>query len=222
MRETQHAEVVPVPAGRRSRWRLATLAAALIAFGVSWLLGDLDGPLWSRDGDVIDVFVVALLAVYVIAMALPFVPGIEIGMALMLLLGQGGILLVYLCTQLALALSFVFGRLVPRRSVCVLLRRLRMERASRMVEDLEDSSAIERLDELARRFPASCAAALLRHRHVALAVALNVPGNAIVGGAGGIGILAGMSRMFSFPHYALIVAAATTPVPVLLLLGCAG
>jgi hypothetical protein len=31
-----------------------------------------------------------------------------------------------------------------------------------------------------------------------------------------------MSRMFSFPHYALIVAAATTPVPVLLLLGCAG
>jgi hypothetical protein len=209
------------PESKRVTWRLAALAAALAAFGGGWLAGICDAPL-PTNGDATDALVVALLVVYVVAMALPFVPGIEIGMALMLLLGQGGILLVYLCTQLALALSFLFGRLVPKHSICVLFRRLRMERAARTMEDLEGAAAMHRLDELARCMPVRWATALLRHRHMALAVALNVPGNALVGGAGGIGMLAGMSGMLTFPRYAVIIAVATTPVPVLLLLGGAG
>ncbi|UCE30573.1 MAG: hypothetical protein JSW68_10975, partial [Burkholderiales bacterium] len=60
-------------------------------------------------------------------------------------------------------------------------------------------------------------ASLLRHRHVALAIALNLPGNALVGGAGGLGMLAGMSGLFSLPRYLLLVALATTPVPLFLL-----
>ena len=46
-------------------------------------------------------------------MLIPFVPGIEIGVALMLLLGSHGVILIYLCTLIALALSFLLGRLVP-------------------------------------------------------------------------------------------------------------
>ena len=40
-------------------------------------------------------------------------PGIEIGVMLMAMLGIGGIVLAYLCTVLALSLSFLLGRLVP-------------------------------------------------------------------------------------------------------------
>ncbi len=52
-----------------------------------------------------------------------------------------------------------------------------------------------------------------------LAVAVNLPGNSRLatrnsqlGGAGGIGMLAGTSRVFSFPRYALLIAAARWPL----------
>jgi len=35
---------------------------------------------------------------YILLMAIPFMPGIEIGLALMILLGYKGALLIYLCT----------------------------------------------------------------------------------------------------------------------------
>lgn len=36
-------------------------------------------------------------------------------------------------------------------------------------------------------------------RYVALAVLLNIPGNVVIGGGGGIAFAAGMTRLFSFP-----------------------
>jgi hypothetical protein len=39
-------------------------------------------------------------------MAMPFVPGIELGLALMVLLPSKGVVLVYFCTLLSLSLSF--------------------------------------------------------------------------------------------------------------------
>jgi hypothetical protein len=211
-------------APRRMLWRLAALAAAIVVINLSggWLAAALDLKIWPKERAGVQLVVVALVVAYVVAMALPFVPGIELGLALMLLLGPPGILLVYLCTQFALALSFLVGRLVPARSLAALFRRLRMERARRLVESLEEAPPPQRLEALVGRIPGGWCAALLRHRHAALAVALNLPGNALVGGAGGLGMLAGLSRVFSFPAYALLIAAATAPVPLFLLFGGAG
>lgn len=54
---------------------------------------------------------------------------------------------------------------------------------------------------------------LLRHRHLAIAAALNLPGNAIIGGGGGIGLAAGFSRLVSLPVYVLTVGLAVAPLP---------
>jgi len=59
---------------------------------------------------------------------------------------------------------------------------------------------------------------LLRHRYLVLAVLFNLPGNAIIGDGGGIALIAGMSRLFPFPKYVLLVCVAITPVPLLFLL----
>lgn len=59
---------------------------------------------------------------------------------------------------------------------------------------------------------------LLRHRYLVLALLFNFPGNAIIGDGGGIGLIAGMSRLFPFPKYLLLVCVAITPVPLLFLL----
>jgi hypothetical protein len=134
-----------------------------------------------------------LAAVYVLAMALPFVPAIELGIALMLVLGPAGVVAVYACTQFALLLGFAAGRRLPPPSAG--------------------------LDErLGPRLPRWLHGAL-RHRHLSLAIALNLPGNGVLGGAGGIALLAGASRLYHPWAFCVTVAAATTPVPLAILLG---
>jgi hypothetical protein len=201
--------------------RGAAFAAALVALCLAggWLGTQLNLQAWPRHVECAGLVVLALLATYVVAMALPFMPGIEIGIALMLVLGGKGILLVYICTQLALALSFLCGRLVPQRTLAAFFRATGHKRALGLLAELERTAPPRRLDFLAQRAPSRWAATLLRHRYLAFAVALNVPGNALIGGAGGIGLLAGMSGVLSFPRYAVMIAAATTPVPAFLLLG---
>ena len=53
----------------------------------------------------------------------------------------------------------------------------------------------------------------LRRRYLALALAVNVPGNSIIGGGGGIMLLAGMSGLFAPVPTALAVILAVSPVP---------
>ena len=215
-----HCDQIAGPAPEARWWRLAVLACALTALSLvgSWIDGQFRLRIKPEDAGMIDAMIIAILVAYVLAMAIPFVPGIEIGLALMLVLGSEGILLVYLATQLALAMSFLLGRTVPTRSVIALFRRLRLERAWRLVEEINAApSAAERTDVLAKRIPKGGFRFLARHPFLALALILNLPGNAILGGAGGIGMIAGMSRAYPFSRYLLLVAAATTPVPLFLL-----
>ena len=51
-----------------------------------------------------------------------------------------------------------------------------------------------------------------------LAVLFNLPGNALIGGGGGIAMMAGMSRLYSFPAYLLLIAVAILPGPILVML----
>jgi hypothetical protein len=158
-----------------------------------------------------DLPLVVVAALYVVAMALPFVPAIEIGLALMLLLGETGVVLVYLCTQIALALSYLAGRWVPRSAMARAFARLGMRHARRLVENRD-------IEALACSLPSKWAPVLRRHPAIALAALLNLPGNALIGGAGGIAMMAGMNRLLPFSRYLVLVAAATAPLPLVLLL----
>jgi len=50
-----------------------------------------------------------------------------------------------------------------------------------------------------------------------VAAAFNIPGNALIGGGGGIALVAGMSGLFRLPTYILMVAIAISPIPLFLL-----
>ena len=60
--------------------------------------------------------------------------------------------------------------------------------------------------------------ALLKRRYLVLAVLLNLPGNALIGGGGGLAMVAGMSRLYSFPAYFLLISVAILPGPAVILL----
>jgi hypothetical protein len=213
--------VVEVPRGRAKIAVAITIFLGILLFlnyGVGRIADILAFQMWPRHVNLAVFIVFASAALYIVLTVLPFMPGIEVGLMLMAMLGVEGIVLAYLCTVLALSLSFLAGRLIPPRLVARALGWLTLHRARKLVTDLEPLGPEERLLFLTRSAPSRIVPFLLRHRYLVLAVLFNLPGNAIIGDGGGIGLIAGMSRLFPFPKYVLLVSVAITPVPLLFLL----
>jgi hypothetical protein len=199
--------------------RLAVIAGVLAAlhYGGGWLLAHVEAlylPLHERYGP---LALGVVIAVYTVAMALPFVPGIEISLALLMLLGSEGVAVVYFSTLAALCLSFAVGRLIPLRIIARGCAWLQLRRTAALVRRLEPLQPEERLRLLIAAAPTRFVPFLLRHRYVAVAVAFNLPGNGLLGGGGGIALAAGISGLFRPPAYALMVALAISPIPLLVL-----
>jgi hypothetical protein len=161
-----HIADAEVPRGR------ARLAAGLMVFmaiilllnyGVSRIADLLSFQMYPSKLNIAVFIVFVSAALYLVLMMIPFMPGMEVGLMLMAMLGVGGIILVYLCTVLALSLSFLVGRLIPPRYVCRALGWLRLERAQKLVTDIEPLGPEERLRFLARCAPSNIVPFLLRH-----------------------------------------------------------
>lgn len=157
-------------------------------------------------------------AAYVALLALPFVPGAEIGIAMLTAFGAAIAPLVYAATVAAMMLAYLVGRLLPVAVLERALAALRMRRAAALVARAAPLDGPGRLALLLEGAPPRTLGLALRHRYLALAVSVNVPGNAVIGGGGGIMLMAGMSGIFTpWPTFAA-VAVAVAPVPVAVLL----
>jgi hypothetical protein len=163
--------------------------------------------------DAVNRAIMISATLYTILLAVPFVPGAEIGIGLMAMLGPPIALLVYLCTVSGLCIAFVLGRLLPLSVLANFSRDIKLERTSRLLREIEPMSKQQRLALLVDRAPKRFIPLLLRYRYLALAVALNIPGNYLVGGGGGIALFAGVSRLYSVSAYLLTIALAVAPVP---------
>ena len=191
----------------------------LLNYGGSLVVEQINFQLWPEHEHLMIRVLWFAIVVYVLWMAIPFVPGMELGLALMIMLGTRGIVLVYLCTLLSLSLSFTIGRLIPLHGFARFLGWLHLYKAQDLVLQLEPLNFEEKLNFLLRSAPSKVIPFLLKHRYLTSAIALNLPGNALIGGGGGIGLITGMSRLYPFPKYILLVSLAITPLPILLLAG---
>jgi hypothetical protein len=86
-----------------------------------------------------------------------------------------------------------------------------LTRAQRLIEQIAPLSAERHLAHLLNHVPTRLGPLLIRHRFLSLAVVLNLPGNIIVGGGGGIAVVAGMSGLYAFPAYLATIAVAVAP-----------
>ncbi len=163
--------------------------------------------------DTVHRMIMFTATLYVILLSIPFVPGAEIGVALMAMLGPRIALLIYLCTLAGLSLSFVLGRLIPLKAVIHLTKELKLDRTCQLLEEIEPLDKKERLNLLIGRAPKRLLPLLLRYRYLALAAALNIPGNYLIGGGGGIALFAGVSRLFSVTGFFITIILAVAPVP---------
>ncbi len=200
---------------------LVAPAALAVLIAIAWravdeVLGVLDA---TRSTDVLSPgLIAAALLAYMALMMLPFCPGIEVGLMLILLGGSPLAPLVYLATVAALVLAFLIGRYVPQRTVVGLLGVLRLSRARELLLRIEPLETEQRLELLLASGRPRLLRRVLEHRHLALAIALNTPGNILVGDGGGIALAAGFSRLFSLPLFTLTVVVAVSPVPIALML----
>ncbi|MBC8337259.1 MAG: hypothetical protein H8E39_01070 [Alphaproteobacteria bacterium] len=210
---------------RSPRWlRISILV--LIYGGLLW------GGQWGS-GWLIDLFgvdfgaavqshefhlMVAGVVFFAVLMAIPFVPGIEISLALLAVFGPKVAVAIYAATLAALAFSYLIGGMLPLGLIASLFGRLGLQRAKALVQTLQPLNAGQRFETLIDHAPKRIVPLLLKHRYIAVIVALNVPGNALIGGGGGIALLAGLSGLFIFSRFLASVALAALPVPLFVML----
>jgi hypothetical protein len=153
------------------------------------------------------------LVVYAVLLALPFVPGVEIGILFLAMQGPGAALPVYLATLAGLALAYAAGAALPPRWLAGALGDLGLPRAAALVHRAAPLPCEDRLALLRERLPPWLRRATGGWRYALLAAVLNAPGNWLLGGGGGIMLLAGLSGLFRPATTLATVALAVAPVP---------
>lgn len=156
-----------------------------------------------------------LLGAYALLIALPFVPGAELGITLMMVEGAAIAPFIWAATLGGLALAYGVGSLLPYPALRRFLADLGLRRAAELIDALQPLDRAARLDFLKARLPRWLSPLVRSQRYILLALLINLPGNTILGGGGGILLVAGVSRLFSPAATLLTIALAVAPVPIL-------
>lgn len=204
--------VAALVAGLVSCGALAFLAGPHLAEALDMLL-DLRRLAQDEMAGGVRIFIV--LALYACLIAIPFVPGAELGLLLLLLFGAPLAGPVYAATVAGLLLSFTVGRLTPRPLLRRFLTRLSLERVLDAADRLAAAPGAPATGDATH---GRLLGRLLQWRCCVLVVMINTPGNTVLGGGGGISMAAGLSGLFSFRAFLASVLIAVAPVPAFVLL----
>ena len=158
---------------------------------------------------------VGLLLTYALLIAVPFVPGIELGLSILLVKGAEAAPGVYLATVAGLSFAFCVGRFVRFSWIENALSSLGLHGMGQQLRGFQSQPYEIRLSMLQSRLPKWSAWILGRFRYLMLAGLINLPGSAVIGGGGGIMIMAGLSRLFSTPATIVTICCSVLPIPLL-------
>jgi len=188
-----------------------------INFAADWVVSALSIELRPHNEELIHRIIMVSSIIFGLLVAVPFVPGVELGLTLIGVFGPKIVFLVYLTTLIGLSIGFIVGRLVSLRSLALLFENLNLSKASNLLNTVEPLEMEDRLKFLTAQAPSRAVPFLIRHRYIALAVLVNLPGNILIGGGGGISLIAGASRLFSLPGFLTTIALAVSPLPLAIL-----
>ncbi len=191
---------------------------ALVSLGLDWVKPAIEGAAGTGTRVAIGGVMVLGLVVYAILMAVPFVPGVEVGVSLLMMQGARIAPFVFLATFTGLSIAYLFGRHVPLGVLKGGFADLGQKRIVRLLERLEPLDHTARLQMLRQGLPRWLQVPLVRYRYLSVALALNIPGNALIGGGGGIAMVAGLSGIFNTRLILVTFALAVSPVPILVMI----
>lgn len=201
----------------RTVFRIA--AILVVAYGVhllmDWVIMKSESLSPDKQILMLTSLLVAMLLAYSLLISVPFVPGIEIGLSLIILRGPAIVPYVFLATVCGLALSYFAGRYIRYSWLRKILTDLGLKRPAEFLERVQTLPAEQRIDLMCERLPDWLGPRLVRWRYVMLALLVNIPGNALIGGGGGICLVAGLSRVFAPVATVVTIILAVAPVPLL-------
>lgn len=192
---------------------LVTIAAGAV-FLMNWVPTRAAALPPGASGAVLGGFVVVMVITYAALMAMPFVPGIEIGMMLLLMRGAEIAPVIYLATVFGLMTAFLAGKFIKYSWLHGALIDLRLRRAADLLDRINSLPEDQRISVLRDRLPKRIGKWVIDFRYLAIVVLINLPGNGLVGGGGGICLVAGLSRIYSTGWMFLTLALAVLPFPV--------
>ena len=198
--------------------RFAIIAAVTyFAFaGFEWLTTQvmkMDGT--AQSGAMIGILVIVLIG-YALLLAIPFMPGVEVGIALLLMEGADVAPFVYLATLLGLMIAFAVGQFIPLNWLHAMFRDLRMLRVCRWLDQIQNRPRDQRLQALTEQLPTWLARIAVDYRYLSIGILINLPGSFAVGGGGGILMAAGLTRLFQTKWIFLTLVIAVLPVPLVI------
>jgi hypothetical protein len=178
---------------------------------IVWIMNEAES---AQNAPLMVGLMVIIFLVYVVLISIPIGPGIEIALSLMLIRGPDVVIWVYITTVLGLFLAFLAGQYLPYTYLQKVFLDLRMKRASELLNSLQTLSRKDRLDLIKEKLPLLLRPFIVEGRYATVAVILNIPGNALIGGGGGILLIAGISRLFSTGWMFLTLVIAVSPIPI--------
>lgn len=200
-------------------WRVARRLIVVIALVYLAKLGldQISAKIALYESDAAARAMVGLLVTvmigYALLLAIPFVPGVEIGIAVLVLQGPSAAPIVYVATAAGMFLAFAIGQYAPYSRLIQFCNDLALVRVADLLARIEQTPSQQRLDQMQDRLPRWLAPVFCNYRYVTLGLAINLPGNIALGGGGGIMMAGGLSRLFQTRFTVLTILIATLPVP---------
>ena len=124
------------------------------------ILDGLDFEITPVNEPTVHRIIMTSMVAYIFLMALPFVPGAEIGFGVMMLLGPKIVPLVYLSTITSLFLSFLIGKLIPEKMLIKFLHDIHLTKTSLFLAEIEGLDLDQRFNLLLERSPKKLASAV--------------------------------------------------------------
>ncbi len=155
--------------------------------------------------------------VYIFLLSIPFFPGVELAWLVIMLFGKEAVVMIYFFTICGLSLSFAIGRWFEKSWITSGLDiPVLEERFSERIGIIKNKLKKQLPERFVSRIPKH---PLLNSRYIILAILINLPGNTIIGGGGGIALLSGINRSFTWKGFVVTVALAILPLPIMLFMG---
>jgi len=156
---------------------------------------------WLQQAQSITSSLLVASLIYTLILAIPYMPSVTLGLLMMASFGSEGILAAWICTSIGLNFSFIVGRWLP--GPCNQRQVDTLKRLTQWVSHTQ-KQIVERPGWM---------------RYGAIALLLNLPGNSVLGGGGGIALFCGTLHKVTWPRFALTVTIATALIPALFYLG---
>lgn len=179
----------------------------------NWMFASLRLDAQSASAIPLVWLLVPVFVVYFITSGLPFVPSSEIGFGLLIIFGGEIAPMIVLVSSAGLITSFVIGKFAPKPKLAKALEWLGLEKAPKFLLKLQDMSGQEKLDHMMQGVSKKFAVTLLKYRYLGVIALLNIPGNAVIGGGGGIAFMSGVTGVFSAKGFAISAIIGVMPYP---------